>query len=290
MNDDSKRKALVSLGLVTVLIVIIAASLPQLELRPGMPFPKLERDQAVVVVPPPVETEPPESIPLNRFFIILVALLAAATILGAAYKLLRGAVWRDIWAFIWPMVTIGLLVCGFLYFLFSVPNSGNLVSTELPVAAPEPAVTSPLGPVPPLIFWLVGAGLLAAAGLAGIWLFGSMANRPGTMERVGLEAERARQALKTGLDFKNVIISCYRQMSLALAQDQGIEREEFMTIREFEELLVSAGIPHQPVHQLTQLFEAVRYGNWQPNPADEQQAIHCLDAIVVHSGAARESN
>jgi hypothetical protein len=44
-----------------------------------------------------------------------------------------------------------------------------------------------------------------------------------------------------------------------------------MTTGEFENLLETAGLPHDPIHQLTQLFDAVRYGNWKPNPADEQK-------------------
>lgn len=289
MKDDTKRKSLILLGLVTVLIIIIAASLSQLELQPGMPLPKLENNQKIVVAPP-VGIEPLTSIPLNKFFIIFVALLAAGLILYAVYRLLRGAEWQDIWAFIWPMVIISLLISGFLFLILSLPDSGNLVIAPLPAPTLEPVVTSPLGPVPPILFWLVGLGLLAAGILTAIWIFGSVANRSKAIDLVGFEAERARQALKTGLDLKDVIIRCYRHMSLALAEDRGLEREEFMTTREFEELLVSAGIPHDPVHQLTQLFEAVRYGNWQPNPADEQKAIHCLEAIVLYSRAAKESN
>jgi hypothetical protein len=107
---------------------------------------------------------------------------------------------------------------------------------------------------------------------------------------VGLEAEKAWQKLKAGLGLQDVIIRCYRQMSLALAQEQGLEREDFMTAGEFEDLLAAAGVPHDPIHQLTQLFEAVRYGHWQPNPIDEQKAIHCLEAIMVYSREAREVN
>ena len=106
------------------------------------------------------------------------------------------------------------------------------------------------------------------------------------MDLVGLEAEKARQALKTGVHLKDVIIHCYIQMSLALKQEQGIERKDFMTTGEFEDLLENAGVPHEPIHQLTGLFDAVRYGNWQPNPVDEQKAIQCLEAIMLYSRAA----
>jgi hypothetical protein len=107
---------------------------------------------------------------------------------------------------------------------------------------------------------------------------------------LGLEAEKARQALMTGLDLKDVIVKCYRQMSLALEKEQGIERKDSMTTREFESLLEAAGVPHDPIHQLTQLFEAVRYGNWQPNPMDEQKAIHCLEAIILYSREAKNAD
>jgi hypothetical protein len=144
--------------------------------------------------------------------------------------------------------------------------------------------------VPPLLLWLVGVGLLVTGILIGVWIFTSSPSRATTIDVLGLEAEKARQKLKTGLGLKDVIIKCYRQMSLALAEEQGIERKDFMTTREFENLLEAVGVPHAPVHQLTQLFEAVRYGNWQPNPIDEQKAIHCLEAIVLYSREAKETS
>jgi hypothetical protein len=107
---------------------------------------------------------------------------------------------------------------------------------------------------------------------------------------VGLEAEKAWQELIAGVGLKGVIIKCYRQMSLALEKEQGIERKEFMTTGEFEDLLEAAGFPSAPLHRLTRLFEAVRYGNWQPNPLDEQNAIDCLGAIMLFSRKAKEMN
>jgi len=153
-----------------------------------------------------------------------------------------------------------------------------------------PLVTSPLGQVPLLLLWFVGIGLLIISSLLGVWIFSLSSNRATPIDLVGLEAEKAWQALKDGMALKDVIVNCYRQMSLVLEKKQGIKRKESMTTREFERLLESAGIPHDPVHQLTQLFEAVRYGNRQPNPMDEQNAIHCLEAIMLYSREAKEAN
>lgn len=286
MTGNVKHNTLILLGLVMIVTMLIAASLPQLELQPGMPLPILENDQVVI---PAVEAEPSESISINKFIIVYVLLLVAGSMLYMMYKLLRGAEWKYLTALTWPVLLTGLIVGGFalLSMLFKSENS----AMELPVVStPEPLVRSPLGSPPPLLLWLIGMGLLITSILIGIWMFGSRASQATIMDILGLEAEKAWQELKTGLGLRDVIIKCYRQMSLALQKEQGLEREDFMTTREFENLLEAAGVPHDPVHQLTQLFEAVRYGHWQPDPVDEQKAIHCLEAIVLYSREAKETN
>lgn len=286
MTGSIKRNMLILLGLVTIVTLMIAASLPQLELQPGVPLPILENDQVVI---PPVEAEPFESFSVNKFIIVYILLLVAGSMLYMMYKLLRGAEWKNLAAFTWPVVLTGLIIGGFA--LLSMLFKSGSSTAEMPVVPnPEPLVTSPLGSAPPLLLWLVGMGLLVTGILIGIWIFGSRASQATITDILGLEAERARQELRTGLGLKDVIIKCYRQMSLALQKEQGIEREDFMTTREFEDLLGAAGVPHDPVHQLTQLFEAVRYGHWQTNPIDEQKAIHCLEAILLYSREAKEKN
>jgi len=68
-----------------------------------------------------------------------------------------------------------------------------------------------------------------------------------------------------------------------LQEEYGLERGEAMTAREFERLLQGRGIPYEPVHQLTRLFEAARYGSRTPGPDEEQRAVECLSAIVQYS-------
>jgi hypothetical protein len=206
------------------------------------------------------------------------------------YNLLRGAEWKSLTTIVWPMVVISLILGSLAFLIMLLPHSEGSVAMDLPVPTPEPPATSPLGPVPPLLFWAVGIGLLGAGVLIALWIFAPPPNWATTLDIVGLEAEKARQELRAGLGLKDVIIKCYRQMSLALEKDQGIERKDSMTAREFETFLQAAGVPYAPVHQLTQLFEAARYGNWQPNPVDEQKAVDCLEAIVVYSCAAREAS
>jgi hypothetical protein len=206
-------------------------------------------------------------------------------LLNLIYKLIKGVNWKEVLPSLLKYFLFILAAMVLLYFLLNgLSTSGAVIVPELPpTAAPLP--TSPLGSPPPLLNWLVALGLAVIAALVAVWLIRSSSGPEKDISRVGLAAENARQALLAGLDLKNVILQCYRQMSQALQQEQGIERQAYMTTREFERLLEESGVPHDPVHELTQLFEAVRYGRWHPDPGDEQKAIRCLDAIIEYSRA-----
>lgn len=287
MTYNTKRKALALLGVIILVTMIVAASLPQLKLQPGMPLPSLENGQMVLA---PTEEEPLIVISISEFFKVLFSLVLAGSILYVIYRMLKGVGWRDLGSYFQPILVVGLIASIIMFLIMLLPKTqGDTLPMELPLPTITPRPTAPLGPTPLLLFWLVGIGLLASSILLGIWIFVPSSRRKTTIDLVGREAENALQSLKIGLGLKDVIVKCYRQMSLTLEKEQGIERKDSMTTREFEKLLESAGMPHDPIHQLTQLFEAVRYGNWQPNPMDEQKAIHCLEAIILFSREATET-
>jgi hypothetical protein len=283
MTGNAKRKTLVWLGLIILLTMILAANLPQLDLQPGMPLPRLQQGQFVALS---VEAGHFVSISATNFILILLAIILTGAALYSAYQLLRGTDWKLILDFL-RYVLIASLGVGFLVFLIMlVPGSVSNTPLEIPITTPEPVVTSPLGSAPPSLIWLVGIALLVISVFVVMWTV-TTSRQISPIDLVGLEAEKARQALKAGVGLKDVIIHCYTQMSLALKQEQGLERKEFMTTGEFENLLERAGIPHEPIHQLSLLFDAVRYGHWQPNAVDEQKAIQCLEAIMLHSHDTR---
>jgi hypothetical protein len=286
MTGKAKRRILILLGLVTFITTMIAASLPRLELQPGMPLPLIENSQ--VVAAESIENGPLVVISVNEFVIALFVLIVAGSFLYVMYKLLKGADWKFLKSFIPAMLMFSLVVVGIMFLIMLLPRSNASVPPVLPMPTPAPLVSAPLGSVPPLLIWLVGIGLLVTL-VIGVWVFTSSARQPSTIDAVGLEAEKAWQALKTGLDLKVVILQCYRQMSLVLEKEQGVERKDFMTTGEFKNVLEAAGVPHEPIHQLTRLFEAVRYGNWRPNSLDEQKAIQCLEAIMLFSREAKEA-
>jgi hypothetical protein len=287
MTGSTKRKALFLVALIMLITMVIAASLPQLELQPGMPLPEVNHGQ--VVAAPAAEEPPFPVISINKFALILAILLFTGAVLYWTYQLLRGATWKSASESLRFILIVAAILFGFLFMIMLLPRSSSNLPAELPPPIPEPVITSPLGSVPIPLLWLVGIGLFALIVLVGVWIFpSSRSARP--IDLVGLEAEKARRALSTGSDLKDVIITCYREMSLALKKGRGIEREASMTTGEFETSLEAAGIPHEPIHQLTGLFDAVRYGDWQPGPAEKQKAIQCLEAIMLYARNASGAN
>jgi hypothetical protein len=279
MTGSTKQKALILLGMVMVFTMIIAANLPQLEFQPGMPLPSLQHGKLAVES---TKEGMFVSISATKFILVLIALVFTGTTLYSSYQLLRGADWKLISDFLRYVLIISVAIGCLVFMVVLLPGSTSFTPMEVPISTPPPLVTSPVEAVPPSILWLVGIMLLVISVAVVMWIFKpSPQARP--IDLVGLEAEKARQALITGAGLKDVIIHCYIQMSLALKQEQGIERKDYMTTREFENVLESAGMPHAPIHQLTRLFDAVRYGNWQSNAVDEEKAMECLEAIMLHS-------
>jgi hypothetical protein len=285
MTDKARRKTLVYLLAVVVLTIVIAVALPRLELKPGLPLP----GQAIGSGKAPTEEIIPlPAITVSTFWKAVLGLLLAAGMVYNAYKLLREATWR------WRDVLRSLLYIFIPVFVLSILLL--VVSGPLYPPAPVPAETPPpsaviegppLGAVPSILIWLVCLALAAALVALGLWL---VLRRPAGPDRVKLEAERALQALKSGLDLRNVIVHCYWQMGQVLKQEQGLEMDSAMTAREFERLLEARGVPSEPVDQLTRLFEAARYGSRPPGSEAERQAVDCLTAIVRYSQAGGQAD
>jgi hypothetical protein len=287
MTGSTKRTVLFLVALIMLITMTIAASLPQLNLQRGMPLPQVNDGQVVAA---PAPEEPPfPVISINKFVVVLIILMFTGSVLYWTYQLLRGATWKSVSESFRSILIVGSILFAFFFMIMLLPRSSGNLPAELPLPTPEPVVRSPLGSVPTPLLWLVGIGLFGISVIVGVWIFtSSRSARP--IDLVGLEAEKAWRALSTGSDLKDVIITCYREMSLALKKGRGIEREASMTTGEFQTSLEAVGIPHEPIHQLTRLFDAVRYGDWQPGPAEKQKAIECLEAIMLYSRNARGTN
>lgn len=285
MTSEAKRKTLACLVGVAVLTVILAVALQGLELKPGVPLPDLSSQGGQ---PQQKQALPGPAISLSNFWKAAISISILAAVGYTGYLLLRSVSWN------WREVAKSLAYTSALFLIAAAVFWGLLsrrISIIKPAAeTPIPAVMEeagpPLGPAPLSLIWIVGLGLAIALVGAGLWFILRPADRA-SPDRLSLQAERALEDLKRGLDLKNVILRCYWQMGQALREEQGIEMETAMTVREFERLLEERGVPHLPVHQLTQLFETARYGRRATSAEDERQAVAALTSIMQYCQAAR---
>ena len=146
-------------------------------------------------------------------------------------------------------------------------------------------LATPFNPIPPQ--WLtlvVSLGLVAfiVAVIISIARF-VMSRRSSSgspMQHLAKEASDAVEILQAGTDLKNIVIRSYYKMACIAGKLKGVRRNSGMTAQEFEQSLKDAGLPKEPLRQLTQLFEDVRYGTKVPSEKEERQAVRCLTAIA----------
>jgi hypothetical protein len=278
LNPDTRRSLLTFLLLSLLATVLIGVGLPRLNLGPGLPLPAFE--QGVVSVP--VTEAAPVGMPVPAFAGIVLLFLLAAFLILAIVLAARGVRWKALLALVRSVLwKVALVAAILMLIVLLLPKSAPPSPVEEPLPPPKPLATAPLGAPPAALIWIVGICFVAGLAVLAVRL-------AVTRERVVAvgwqgEAEKARQALLAGEDMGEVIVRCYQRMSEALIEERQIEREPFMTTGEFETVLTAKGVPCGPVHQLTQLFDSVRYGRLPPQPGDEQRALQCLEAIVQHN-------
>jgi hypothetical protein len=283
MTVNAKRMTLALFLLAVVAIVLVAAALPLLELQPGIPLPDLGIGPGEEPPPEPVQAITVSFGTLIKIILVIILLVVA---LYTGYKWRKQVSWKEVLV---PALSITMMALIGLAILFAIQGVTIDWEAQTPEVLPPVVYLEgpPLGSVNPNLIWLVWIGLASGLILIGIRIFILTMRRPRSEDAVKREAELAMRALRDGSDIRNVIVRCYLQMSLALQKERGIKLEETMTARDFKRLLEARGIPHDPVRQLTRLFEEARYGHRPSGPEDERIAFDCLNAIVQSGRAAR---
>ena len=102
-----------------------------------------------------------------------------------------------------------------------------------------------------------------------------------TLDQLALSAEETLFQLQVeDANLRNVVMRAYYDMGRTLSE-QGVQRAEGMTPREFEARMIQAGLPRRDVERLTRLFEEVRYGHVEAGERQKREAIACMEAIVA---------
>jgi hypothetical protein len=275
---------LASLGVLT--LVLLAASLQSVELKPAQAFFSGEGSQTNVFsefahLAETVGTiSLGEAIMLTVGFLILFVLLLAMLSPEARKRLLK------------MIFRVGLTVWAIYYALTKFRPEG-VFGTEVEGAAleqgPEVIGVSPPPYVPLTVPpWLIYvASLLTVLFFVGIgfWLYRILRPPKRQFQDLARAARSALKDLSDGRDWEDAVIRCYVRMSEALGQERGLHRQQAMTPQEFASRLEQAGLPSDPIRRLTRLFEKARYGGQKSSREDVNEAVTCLTAILQAVGA-----
>ena len=277
MTNHSKYLSLLFLIGTLVAFILLTASLSNLELQPGTPFPGgIDSGNDVQSVSPPPTTQI-YFIPLLRgifaliFIVFLIDIAARLVVLVNIKRILQLAF----------ALVILLLIVYMLPRITPVPpayfpNGSSAITTPPTFDYP----VTPLGGPPRILIQLVIIGIASGIGLLAFKVVKRWRSSKRIEDELLQEAEQAVNALQAGADLRNVILQCYFQMTRSLQEKQGLERDYTMTVQEFERWLGNLGVPSIPLRQLTFLFEKVRYGKQETNHTDEQIAIDSLNEII----------
>ncbi len=285
MSRYKKLWILFSLGLVGVAIISLSAGLSKLELLPGQAFP-LERILQAIINSPgaPLGAMPLPgilwTIVITLFWILLFIWIITFILRPEARKYLLRRMMTYLMMFLLIYVLMNVLPP-------LMPLRQELVPPEAALQEPSTSLEDFLRPPafianpPQWLVFAISASLVALL-LGLIWFFWQRLPRltEGPLERLAQEAQHALEELRAGSDLKDTIMRCYREMSRVLSEQQGMQRHNSMTPREFERYLSQSGLRDEHIQQLTRLFERVRYGAKAPGEHEEGEAIACLTAIV----------
>jgi hypothetical protein len=278
------RNRLLGLWLATLaVLLVLAAALPGLTLLP-------ERNYDL-----PQSTEPWGVLAnLGWLFTVVLALYVLAFIMLTP-KDLR---WRLLYAVVALWLLAGLVV-------LVVWLTGEREIQVIPEPAPIPSATATpgtpdelppeeYGPVEGVAFtppqrWVrvlvLSSVAVVCVGLILIIAWFVYARYRPTAQpplaQLATQAQAALDALSAGEHVRDVVLRCYFEMARVLDENQGLHRVETATPREFAARLAAWGLPEEPVHTLTRLFEEARYGRRPADDAMVQQAIDALERIVA---------
>ncbi len=282
LSDRHTRILLITLmGLVILASLVLAMSITGLQLRAGIEFPpRVESDTPVTSSSPGSSTQPRSLNFLQAAAaIIFLGLVIYLGVRVVKLLVLHSAQWKGIWKIIVALAGVVLIMIflGNLTPASNYPSSNDDVFQTSTPSAPLQGVA--VGEPPQSLRWLFLAILFSGLGLLAFI---------GSRKKLGLKrldpivqnAEGALESLFRGDDFRNVILRCYYEMSRVIQEENGIERESVMTVREFEVALDLRGFDLEPIHQLGVLFEKARYSDQPITGAEEEQGLACLQRIA----------
>jgi len=287
MSKTQKQKLLGVLAFAALLMALLAISLPALQMKPGEIF--------LLQTSNPMSTSSSAPKDMNWFFIFIQFIIAVLLILLPVHILISLLTKEGRKRLLIDVLRMGLIILALMWLLKTelliLPSGeSNVVQ---PGFAEPPGFTGEL-PNPPSFEanpqpWMLALIIIAAAGVVAVitLIILRLLTYRKPAERLQFQdfADNAQAALEAieedQIDFEDVIIRCYAEMSQTIRIENGIQRDQAMTTHEFEQELMSRGFPALPILQLTQLFERVRYGHQKTRENEKQVATQSLSEIIA---------
>jgi hypothetical protein len=286
MLNDRKTRALLIAILVLVILasLVLSISLTGLQLRGGIESIGTIEDETSSISELPGKAAHPLSLNFLQAVAAIVFLVLVIFLSIRVVKILvqHSTQWRGLWKIIVALVGVALIMV-FLGNLTPVgiydPLQDEVYLTPTPSI---PIQNIEVGETPNGLRWLVLAVLLAGLTLlANYGLRRTKNTRPG--DKIVHNAEDALDSILRGDDFRNVILRCYFEMSRVIQEENGVERDSTMTVREFEDELGTRGFDLEPIHKLGMLFEKARYSDQPITDLEEEEGLACLQKIARRS-------
>lgn len=284
---DRKKSRLLAFvfGLIAlVTLSLLAISVNALRFDPGLPFP------LQYLLPNFIESGASSEVlqvllPAVRILILLGWIFLPFTIVYLILsKRARVQLLKDL-AFILPVIF-------FLYLIAQAMMNANFSNDAVKPSLPSKQALLDSLHLPPYVqppVWVNTAALLVIAVFIAFVIYQVIllfwrARRQSANDALAVvrrEIQGTLTSIEAGDDLHNAITQCYLKMVDTIKEYRQVSRDQDMTPHEFEHYLELYGLPHDPVHRLTQLFEKVRYGALMPDSADEKEARESLSLIIA---------
>lgn len=235
---------------------------------------------------------------LDRFFTILIIVFLILGTIATIYILTKKELRKE---FLRRFLQLALFMA--LFAVMIIFRSGGEEAGATPTPSPIVAPTAisvpqfldndfeysqelppPVEPPSGLTYFLSLIVVIAVGAIA--WSLWSRSRKPDLRELADI-AQAASDDIEAGFDIEDVIMRCYVQMMNVVKRRRGLNRKDAMTPTEFAFWLEGAGLPGEPLHRLTRLFERVRYGAHLSSKEEAHQASDCLREIAVFCGESR---
>lgn len=277
MTNKIKTIGLISFLAALLSIIILSAGLSNLELQSGFQFqggsqPNLPNQSFAEIIPEG-----------SLLIFIATGILALTSLALFIYVIIRLSVYINLKSVAITFLVL-LILLGIIYLVPETNQAQTAIrlieNSSVEITPLPPIYRESTGELPDILYWILITVTVLGLGYIAIRLIRDWKSNPKPETELTQNAQQALNNLKSGMDFRNVILRCYFQMTTTLQKEQGVERQDSMTVREFENALEIIGYPAKPVHQLTALFENIRYGEKETTIADEKAARESLGAII----------